>query len=54
MAEVPEDEYGAKDYRSQMELKPDHASRPIWVVSEKYDIMNRGRSLCSKSFCYSS
>ncbi|XP_063224122.1 general transcription and DNA repair factor IIH helicase subunit XPB [Bacillus rossius redtenbacheri] len=29
---VPEDEYGAKDYRSQMELKPDHASRPLWVA----------------------
>lgn len=28
-----EDEFGAKDYRSQMVLKPDHASRPLWVVS---------------------
>lgn len=28
-----EDEYGAKDYRSQMILKPDNASRPLWVVS---------------------
>lgn len=28
-----EDEYGAKDYRSQMTLKPDNASRPLWVVS---------------------
>lgn len=28
-----EDEFGAKDYRSQMELKPDHASRALWVVS---------------------
>lgn len=27
-----EDEYGAKDYRSQMELKPDNASRPLWVA----------------------
>lgn len=26
------DEYGAKDYRSQMELKPDHANRPLWVA----------------------
>lgn len=26
------DEYGAKDYRSQMELKPDNASRPLWVA----------------------
>ncbi|KAH8009550.1 hypothetical protein HPB51_018243 [Rhipicephalus microplus] len=26
-----EDEFGAKDYRSQMELRPDHASRPLWV-----------------------
>lgn len=27
------DEYGAKDYRLQMPLKDDHASRPLWVVS---------------------
>lgn len=27
-----EDEFGAKDYRSQMVLKPDNASRPLWVV----------------------
>ena len=27
-----EDEFGAKDYRSQMILKPDHAARPLWVV----------------------
>ena len=31
-AEVEEDEFGAKDYRSQMELRPDHASRPLWVA----------------------
>ncbi|CAH2091090.1 unnamed protein product [Euphydryas editha] len=30
--QVPEDEFGAKDYRSQMELKPDSASRPLWVA----------------------
>lgn len=29
---VKEDEYGAKDYRSQMELKIDHSSRPLWVA----------------------
>lgn len=27
-----EDEFGAKDYRSQMELKADHTSRPLWVA----------------------
>lgn len=27
-----EDEFGAKDYRSQMILKSDCASRPLWVV----------------------
>lgn len=27
-----EDEFGAKDYRSQMILKPDFGSRPLWVV----------------------
>ncbi|XP_078573566.1 general transcription and DNA repair factor IIH helicase/translocase subunit XPB-like [Branchiostoma floridae x Branchiostoma japonicum] len=26
------DEYGAKDYRKIMELKSDHASRPLWVA----------------------
>ncbi|KAJ6647282.1 General transcription and DNA repair factor IIH helicase subunit XPB [Pseudolycoriella hygida] len=29
---IQEDEYGAKDYRSQMELKIDHSSRPLWVA----------------------
>lgn len=29
---ILEDEYGAKDYRSQMELKVDHGSRPLWVA----------------------
>ncbi|XP_031631843.1 general transcription and DNA repair factor IIH helicase subunit XPB [Contarinia nasturtii] len=29
---VDEDEYGAKDYRAQMELKIDHSSRPLWVA----------------------
>ncbi|XP_003742781.1 general transcription and DNA repair factor IIH helicase subunit XPB [Galendromus occidentalis] len=29
-----EDEYGAKDYRDQMILKPDHASRPLWVSAD--------------------
>lgn len=28
----PEDEFGAKDYRSQMTLKADHGSRPLWLV----------------------
>lgn len=26
------DEYGAKDYRTQMQLRPDHANRPLWVA----------------------
>ncbi|XP_067646784.1 general transcription and DNA repair factor IIH helicase/translocase subunit XPB [Eurosta solidaginis] len=26
------DEYGAKDYRGQMELKQDHENRPLWVA----------------------
>lgn len=30
--EAEEDEFGAKDYRSQMALRPDHASRPLWVA----------------------
>lgn len=30
--EVQEDEFGAKDYRSQMILKQDHDSRPLWVA----------------------
>ncbi|XP_040827106.1 general transcription and DNA repair factor IIH helicase subunit XPB [Ochotona curzoniae] len=28
------DEYGAKDYRLQMPLKDDHASRPLWVAPD--------------------
>lgn len=31
-----EDEFGAKDYRSQMILKPDNTSRPLWVVRLKF------------------
>ena len=27
-----EDEFGAKDYRTELELKPDHLSRPLFVV----------------------
>lgn len=29
---ITTDEYGAKDYRSQMELKTDHHNRPLWVA----------------------
>lgn len=29
---VDEDEFGAKDYRSQMVLKPDNKWRPLWVA----------------------
>lgn len=29
---INDDEYGAKDYRSQMELKQDHGSRPLWIA----------------------
>ncbi|CAL8404058.1 unnamed protein product [Boreogadus saida] len=28
------DEYGAKDYRTQMLLKNDHSSRPLWVAPD--------------------
>lgn len=31
-----EDEFGAKDYRLQMILKPDNTSRPLWVVRLKF------------------
>jgi len=27
----PEDEFGAKDFRSQMELRTDHDARPLWI-----------------------
>ncbi|XP_072117177.1 general transcription and DNA repair factor IIH helicase/translocase subunit XPB isoform X2 [Mobula birostris] len=33
-AVVKEDEYGAKDYRTQMTLKDDHSSRPLWVAPD--------------------
>lgn len=26
------DEFGAKDYRPQLQLRPDHDARPLWVV----------------------
>lgn len=26
------DEFGAKDYRPQLQLRPDHEARPLWVV----------------------
>lgn len=29
---INEDEFGAKDYRSQMTLKTDNSSRPLWVA----------------------
>ncbi|XP_030846331.1 general transcription and DNA repair factor IIH helicase subunit XPB [Strongylocentrotus purpuratus] len=29
-----EDEFGAKDYRGQMELKKDHGSRPLWLAPD--------------------
>ncbi|KAJ8025255.1 General transcription and DNA repair factor IIH helicase subunit XPB [Holothuria leucospilota] len=29
-----EDEFGAKDYRSQMILKPDHSARPLWLAPD--------------------
>lgn len=28
------DEFGAKDYRHEMKLKPDSASRPLWVAPD--------------------
>ncbi|XP_067890864.1 general transcription and DNA repair factor IIH helicase/translocase subunit XPB [Heterodontus francisci] len=31
---VKEDEYGAKDYRTLMNLKEDHSSRPLWVAPD--------------------
>eukprot|EP00090_Calanus_glacialis_P011129 TRINITY_DN19597_c0_g1_i1.p1 TRINITY_DN19597_c0_g1~~TRINITY_DN19597_c0_g1_i1.p1 ORF type:complete len:796 (-),score=270.13 TRINITY_DN19597_c0_g1_i1:74-2461(-) len=30
--DVEDDEFGAKDFRSQMELRPDHMVRPLWVA----------------------
>jgi hypothetical protein len=27
-----EDEFGAKDFRNQMELRTDHESRPLWIA----------------------
>ncbi|VDL84734.1 unnamed protein product [Nippostrongylus brasiliensis] len=33
-AAVITDEFGGKDYRSEMPLKADHASRPLWVAPD--------------------
>ena len=48
---VLEDEFGAKDYRPQMDLKPDHSSRPLWVVSF-YFIRDSGNNwtLCHEMY----
>ena len=35
-----EDEFGAKDYRKILDLKLDHNSRPLWVVSTSEEICN--------------
>lgn len=32
--DVEEDEYGARDYRNKLQLKPDHAARPLWVAPD--------------------
>ena len=34
---VDEDEFGAKDYRNELDVKQDYQSRPIWVVSLKIE-----------------
>ena len=28
------DEFGARDFRKEMDLKKDHASRPLWVAPD--------------------
>jgi hypothetical protein len=42
-----EDEYGAKDYRPQMQLKSDYNSRPLWVVRIQLESCSRNRELIS-------
>ncbi|KXJ10571.1 TFIIH basal transcription factor complex helicase XPB subunit [Exaiptasia diaphana] len=32
--ETHEDEYGARDYRQEVQLKNDHSSRPLWVAPD--------------------
>lgn len=32
--EGEEDEFGAKDYSKDIQLKQDHANRPLWVGSD--------------------
>jgi len=32
VADVEDDEFGAKDFRAQMDLRPDHLVRPLWVA----------------------
>lgn len=39
-----EDEFGAKDYRLQMVLKPDCSSRPLWVV-RIFSFLNFGKRI---------
>ena len=30
--DAEEDEFGAKDFRKEMDLRPDHSNRPLWVA----------------------
>jgi len=32
IGDVEDDEFGAKDFRTQMDLRPDHLVRPLWVA----------------------
>ncbi|KAK9502295.1 hypothetical protein O3M35_011093 [Rhynocoris fuscipes] len=41
-----EDEFGAKDYRTQVELKPDHESRPLWVGGPTKPRPKNGKNGC--------
>jgi len=37
---APEDEFGAKDYRSSLELKNDHNKRPLWIAPNGHIFLN--------------
>ena len=32
--DTPHDEYGARDYRNEVKMKPDHKTRPLFLTSD--------------------
>ena len=44
-ADVEEDDFGAQDFRKQMELRLDHGNRPLWVAPNGHIFLEVCRKL---------